>query len=119
MTTSVINSNLIIIDEVTGSHHGQVDGLVKIGNPNTDEVYGLLSYSIHGNKLHINMVEVSPEYQRKGYATYMVNYLKRANRKQNTNWGFTTVEGTKFKKHVERKSIHKVNTRKGTQRRKT
>ena len=120
MSVHVINSNLMIVDETLGSQNGQTDGIVKIGNPNTDEVYGFIEYSTRNGKLRINNVSVEGAYAKKGYATYMTNHLKKTYK----NIDITPVysvpmnqitnipqKRSSSKKPASRKSTHKSTSR--------
>ena len=80
MSVHVLNSNLILVDEVVATHNGQVDAMVKIGNPNNDEVYGYVEYSIFNNRIKVTNVCVSETYAKKGYATIMMNHIKRSHK---------------------------------------
>jgi ribosomal protein S18 acetylase RimI-like enzyme len=98
-----ISKELVIYDDITDSHHGQVDGIIRIGNPVTDKVYGYLEYSLYGNGFHINMIEVYKDQQRKGHATILMNYVKKKFKKYKIHGGYTTEEGTKLMKSVIKK----------------
>jgi len=95
-----LSKELIIDEDVTGFHHGQTDVIMRIGNPVTDKVYGYIQYSIYQGDIHIQMIEVYKEHQRKGYATILMNYLKETNPKSKIHNGYSTDEGHKLLKTI-------------------
>lgn len=96
-----LSNGLVIDKESTGAHHGQVDMIVRIGNPVTDKVYSYIQYSIYQGDIHINMIETYKEHQRKGYATILMNYLKRDNPKSKIHNGdYATNDGHKLLKTI-------------------
>lgn len=98
-----VSKELVIYDDIMDAHHGQMDGIIRIGNPDTNKVYGYLEYSLYGNGFHINMIEVYKDHQRKGYATVLMNYVKTKFKKYKIHGGYTTEEGTKLMKSVSKK----------------
>lgn len=62
--------------DVTGAHHGQVDGVAYAYDPDSTVVYGRISWSSFEDETHINHVEVDPKFQRQGLATKMIAFLK-------------------------------------------
>jgi ribosomal protein S18 acetylase RimI-like enzyme len=85
---------------VMDAHHGQMDGIIRIGDPKTNVVYGYLQYSLFRGEFHISMIEVHEKYQRKGYATILLNYVKKAHKQYKIIPGYTTDDGTKLIKKV-------------------
>jgi ribosomal protein S18 acetylase RimI-like enzyme len=95
-----ISKDLVIYDDVMDAHHGQMDGIIRIGDPKTNVVYGYLQYSLFRGEFHISMIEVHEKYQRKGYATILLNYVKKAHKQYKIIPGYTTDDGTKLIKKV-------------------
>lgn len=81
---------LTIRNEVTGAHHGQVDGQViaYLG----DHPVGVLEWSEFRGETLINMIRVSPDYPRQGIATGMYRMLKSESPGK-IKWGMMTPEG--------------------------
>jgi ribosomal protein S18 acetylase RimI-like enzyme len=97
-----ISKGLKIYNDVLDAHHGQVDGIIRIGNPITNKVYGYLEYSLYNKEFHINMINVYKEYQRKGYATILINYVKKEFKGYKLKEGYSTEEGAKLLKSVKK-----------------
>jgi ribosomal protein S18 acetylase RimI-like enzyme len=97
-----ISKELVIYDDITDSHHGQMDGIIRIGNPDTNKVYGYLEYSLYSNGFHINMIEVYKDHQRKGLATILMNYVKKKFKQYKIHRGYTTEEGAELMKSIKK-----------------
>jgi GNAT superfamily N-acetyltransferase len=67
------------------------------------EVVGWCNYSIYKNKVYIDMVEVKPEYRRKGIASELMNFIKQENKNMIIVPGMATDEGDKFWKAYKKK----------------
>ena len=93
-----LSKDLAIYDDIMDSHHGQLDGIIKIGNTATDQVYAYLEYSLYIDTFNVNMIKTYKEYQRKGYATLLMNYVKKHYGKYQIRTGYTTDEGAKLMK---------------------
>ena len=91
-----------ITDDVTGAHHGQVDGALTAS---TEEhgVVGWLGYSLFRKAVHILIVETVREHRRQGVATQLVDRLYADNPGWRIDWGMTTTEGTAFKTAIWRR----------------
>ncbi len=61
-------------NEVTGSHHGQIDGLLKAVT-SEGEVAGHLWWAVFRENAFIQSIEVFPQYQRLGVGTRMLQYF--------------------------------------------
>jgi hypothetical protein len=81
---------LVVRNEVTGAHHGQVDGriIAYLG----ERAVGSLQWSEFRGETLIHMIRVSPELARRGVATKMYRTLK-ADTKGRIKWGMLTPEG--------------------------
>ncbi len=91
-----ITNEIVIYDDVLDAHHGQMDGIIRIGNSTTNKVYGYVEYSIYRDGFHVNMIEVYKEYQRQGYATELIKYIKSHYKRYKLDIGYTTGEGDKL-----------------------
>jgi hypothetical protein len=91
----VINSNLAIVDEVTDVRRDKTEGYIKLGNPNSDETYGIITYLIRNRRLYIQEVVIDPRFRE--YKNVMLKHLKR--QKQGIDWGVMTVPGNMVKNH--------------------
>lgn len=60
------------------------------------ETVGWCDYSIYDNKVYIDMLEVDKEYQRKGIATGLMNFIKKENEGKKIIPGMATDDGDKF-----------------------
>ena len=99
--TAKLPNGLVIDEESTGAHHGQVDMIIKIGNPITNEAYAYFQYSEYQGDIHIQMIETFKNHQRKGYATLLMKYLKEKNPKSKIHNGdYATDEGHKLLKTI-------------------
>ena len=86
--------------DVTGAHHGQVDGVAYAYDSDSKVVYGLINWSSFEDETYINHIEVNPKFQRQGLATRMIAFLKDKNDNEPINWGMTTPEGTELRKAI-------------------
>lgn len=100
-----ISKDLIIFDDILDAHDGQLDGIARIGNPTTNQVYGYIQYSLYQKTFNVQMIEVYKEFQRKGYATILTNYIKKAYKGYKINNGYTTEEGNKLFQSIKRKKV--------------
>jgi len=71
-------SPIRIIDECTGSSHGQVDCILKAYF--NDRLVGYLKYAIFEGNAHIQHIEVAEDMRRKGIATQLFERLKEETR---------------------------------------
>lgn len=68
------NAEFKILEECTGSHHGQID---MIMNAYKGEIpVGYMQYSIFEDAPHINNIEVMPSQRRRGIATRLLQNLQ-------------------------------------------
>jgi ribosomal protein S18 acetylase RimI-like enzyme len=117
MSMVVLNSNLALVDETTESTRDKSEGYLKLGNPNTDETYGVISYTVYNNrKIHINFIEVSEPYKKQGYTKIMMDHLKR--QKHGLDWGVMSVPSNMVDNRIDKKPVRKHTARKSKARRK-
>lgn len=86
------------LEEVTGSHHGQLD--VRMQAVMDELTVGVLEYSVFENVPHIAMVEVLEAYRRQGIATGMIQKLQSQYPNTEIAWGMVTDDGAAFKAAV-------------------
>jgi GNAT superfamily N-acetyltransferase len=109
--------DLVIEDDIKDSYGGELYGTIKIGNPTTNEAYGYVDYGLYrgrinsitsrdakfGDIFHIKMIEVFKPHQRKGYATKLMNYIRKKYKGYKIDSGMLTEEGAKFMKQGKHK----------------
>ena len=78
----------------TGIHDEQVDMIKEIEDKN--KVIAKLEYSIYNNKPRVQMIEVQPEYRRKGLAKKLLQDLQNDYKNTPIDFGMTTPDGTKL-----------------------
>lgn len=86
------------LEEVTGSHHGQLD--VRMQAVIDELTVGVLEYSVFEDVPHIAMVEVLEAYRRQGIATGMIQKLQSQYPNTEIAWGMLTDDGAAFKAAV-------------------
>ncbi|MCE6957742.1 GNAT family N-acetyltransferase [Cereibacter sphaeroides] len=82
-------------DSVTGFSHGQMDCVMQAfwdGEP-----AGRLSYSDYRREPAIAMIEVAPEFRRRGIARAMVHRLQELYPETEINFGLMTDDGAAFR----------------------
>ncbi|DAC71803.1 MAG TPA: hypothetical protein DSN98_08540 [Thermoplasmata archaeon] len=103
-------SNKIVIENtVKDTHFGETYGIIKIGVPVTNDLYGYLNYSTlkgvvdqtvlppkYGNIFRVHMIRVFSKYQRRGYATSMMTYVKKNYKGYKIDLNTITPEGSHF-----------------------
>lgn len=90
------NMEQIEIDnEVTNMYSGQTNMTMsaKIG----DKIVGTLDYSEYNGKPSISMIEVKPEYRRKGIATRLLQNLQSEYPNIEIEWGTMTTDGASLR----------------------
>lgn len=87
-----------LLYDVTGSHHGQVDGLVVAYAG--DEPVGQLDYSMFRGVPRIDMITVRQSWRRQGIATAMLDRLRLelGPLAARLDWGATTSDGTALRR---------------------
>ena len=70
------NAEFKILEECTGSHHGQIDMLMTAYKGEIP--IGYIKYSIYENIPHIDYIEVMPSQSRRGIATRLLQNLQGA-----------------------------------------
>lgn len=85
--------------EVTGEHHGQLNGNIKatVGG----KAAGVLQWAKYGDEVQIQWVEVPPEARRQGIGSKLVEQLNAEFPDANIKWSSTTPEGTALREAVE------------------
>ena len=91
-------TELRIHQDVRGYHHGQMDCTLYLLKG--DESVGYLDYAEFDRQPHIEMINVHPSNQRRGYATRLLVDLQSRFPGQEINWGWCTPEGLKLKAAV-------------------
>lgn len=104
-------------DECVGAHNSQVDMVLHAQGSEPVEThddgwveypqYGYIDYSIYDGKIYINMIEVLPEYRRRGIGTGMLGYLSQQNPGMDIEFGYKTDDGDALynswnKRHAQR-----------------
>jgi hypothetical protein len=97
-----LSKDLVIEDDILDCHRGECFGRIKIGNPKTGEAYGYVDYSIWSDIFHGKMIEVFDGHKQKGYATKMLNYIKKQYKEYKIDTGMLTDDGAKFMKKRNR-----------------
>lgn len=90
-TEQEADEEIRILDEVTDSHHGQLDMVMTAYMGETP--VGSMQYSLYENEPHIAMIEVLPEYRRRGIATRMLRNLQAQYPETEIAWGMLTGDG--------------------------
>ena len=82
------------IENMRDYHSGQsyMNAYAYLNN----EIVGRVDFSIYDKKLYIDMIEVEPEYRRKGIATKLMDFVKKENPNLPIIPGYSTEEGHKF-----------------------
>ena len=80
-----------ILDEVTDSHHGQLDMVMTAYRGETP--VGSMQYSLYENVPYISMIEVMPAYRRQGIATRLLQNLQAQYPRTEIAWGVLTDDG--------------------------
>ena len=94
--------------EYTGSHHGQQDGYILTGPSAHDKPAGHLDFSVMGDSVYINMVEVNEHQRRQGYGRALMNKLKEEFPDKKISWGMMTEDGGAFKAGLEKAGLEKA-----------
>lgn len=78
--------------EMRGYHHEQSDMVIRASIDKN--LVGLLYYSVFRDEPSISMIEVSPDYRRKGVARGMVYKLQDMYPDTEIDWGMLTDDGS-------------------------
>jgi len=104
------NENITFQDELSGSHHGQTDMILKAINSDR-KIVGYLEYSVFDKKPNIQWIRSF----QPGIGTKLVQRLAQEYPYEEIEWGMVTDEGSKLKAKmdaqfgVEEKEKPKVN----------
>ena len=117
---SLTDNQVSITDEVNDIHSGETFGTMsaKING----EVVGTIEYSEYNGTPSVKMIEIKPEYRRRGIATKLLQELQKKYPDQEIDFGMSTEDGTKLienvtyqvenKEYVKtQKQLEKVNNR--------
>lgn len=92
MRYSEIKENIQFKVEIRGYHHGQSDMTIRATIDN--ELVGLLHFVEYQKEPSISMIEVSPQFKRKGVARSMVYKLQELYPEKEIDWGMLTDDGS-------------------------
>jgi GNAT superfamily N-acetyltransferase len=91
------NSPTVQIKEtIKEKYRGQVFGNIIIRNYSTNEQIGYIDYTISGKTFYIDMIKIEPKYRRKGYATQLMEYVKKKYKGYEVDSGTFYPDGKKF-----------------------
>jgi len=100
-----ISEKYIFTNDHVDSHSGQDN--YELGLYDKDNnILGLLEYVVFENVPSISMIQVVPKYQRKGIGSELVLHLQKLYPKTEIEWGYSTTDGMKLKKKLERNLYH-------------
>lgn len=85
------NAEFKILEECTGSHHGQIDMIMTAYKGEIP--VGYMQYSIFEDAPHINNIEVMPSQRRRGIATRLLQNLQGQYPTSEIVWGIMTDDG--------------------------
>lgn len=104
-----ISEELTFSDSSIDAYGQQVDMILKSYDKIEGEKkqVGYISYTLFRNELHIRMIEIYPEFKRKGYAEKMLKWLVNEYQEYEIYPGMTTDEGTPFIEKMYAKGILK------------
>ena len=85
------NAEFKILEECTGSHHGQIDIIMTAYKGEIP--VGYMQYSIFEDAPHINNIEVMPSQRRRGIATRLLQNLQGQYPTSEIVWGIMTDDG--------------------------
>ena len=71
-------SSVSFSTDVYGYHHGQTDGAVTAWTADKAVLLGRVDFSLFGDKAYVNMIEVKPEFRRKGLGKALLRRLRVA-----------------------------------------
>lgn len=94
-----LTETLTFQDEMVGMHGGQKDGRITAYMDNTP--VGWLDYSDWRDKISVKMVEVLPQYRRKGIGKDLILKLQKMHPKTELSLGLHTGEGAKLIKSLK------------------
>ncbi len=83
-----------------GMLSGQHNFVLRIFDNNVQ--VGAVEYADYQDEAYINMIQVSPEHVRKGYAKHMIRWLAKEYEYENIHWGVTTPEGQRLKQSMDK-----------------
>lgn len=98
-----IKEKITYTNEMRGHHHGQNDMTIRAKIDG--ETVGLLHYVEYQKEPSISMIEVSPEYRRRGIARGMVYHLQNMYPDKEIDWGMTTDDGSMLYKTLKFKEV--------------
>ena len=100
---NLINENITYEEEHLGSAYGQDD--YELGMYIDGEIVGVVNYVIFENELTISMIQVRPEFRRRGFGSRMVQYIKKIHPESKYKPSVKTDLGVKFK-HKEMPDLY-------------
>ena len=98
-----IKEKIMFKNEMRGFHHGQSDMTLRAYIDK--ELVGLLHYVEYEGEPSISMIEVSPQFRRRGVARSLVYELQRMYPDREIDWGMTTDEGEMLYRNLTFKEI--------------
>ena len=98
-------SNIEIRSDFIDSHHGQSDVVVYAYDTQSKKLVGQLSYNIFNNQLHVEMIEVIPEYRRQGVGTLLMQNMIEENPGLKIKPGLMTNDGYPFYRALRHRRI--------------
>lgn len=90
-------------NEMVGYHHGQSDMVLRAKIDGKQ--VGFIDYSVYDGKPYLKMIEVSPEFKRKGIATGMLKHLQSKYPDEEIEWGYMTDDGSKLYSMLKFKKV--------------
>lgn len=92
------NENIKLTNELLGSHSGQLDMRILAQDTTTGIYVGGVDYTIFGEELTVKMVEVIPDYRRRGIATMMYDLMEAESPEAKYKPSMTIDHGSEFVK---------------------
>jgi len=88
-------SGIKFTDEVTNSYSGQVNCTSTISK--NGEFIGYVDYVLYNNELTVSYISIDENKRRLGYASLLMNHIKKINPKYTYKPSYTTDLGNQFK----------------------
>jgi GNAT superfamily N-acetyltransferase len=102
--------------ENLGYHHGQTDMELGLYDDDSNEIIGMVQYTLYDGELSVKDIIVRPEYRRKGLASRMMQYLKKHHSDHKYIPSMKTDLGAKFKHKEIEGDLRKYNETKMSKR---
>jgi GNAT superfamily N-acetyltransferase len=106
MNESIINEDIVHEDglmyelSVTDYYKGETFGFIVLYDEVAQKKIGYLDWSKFHDDVWVKMIEIYPEYRRKGYGTKIINFLKKSFPDKTITYSGTTSDGDKFLKGI-------------------